>query len=381
MALPRGKILFLSVSYYPYRVPVFDLLYEHLGEHFLVVSISRQRKGGYSGLALQMGKYPRRILTGLYLELSRRHHQGEESPLGLVLAPSFAVELLILRPQLVISANFNLWTLISLLMGYPTVIFFEGTHHTERTVRPWRTRLRQWMIKQAKAFVVNGKLSRQYLEQLGADPNHIVEGGLCPLPAPRQTRRKTDGFERPLRFLFVGRLVDGKGVRTLLEAARILHQQETRPFEVVLLGEGSQREHYRQIVESLELGQRVHFAGAVQPEEVWQYYQNADVFVLPTLQDNWPLVVPEAMSVGLPILLSKVAGSVPDLIEEGGNGWSFDPLNPVELAKHMAAYLNNPDLVRRHGQRSLELVKPYTPERVYQAFMQAIYIASSRGQP
>lgn len=368
-----SRVAFLSVSFYPYRVPVFDLLYKQLGERFVVIAINHQRKEGYSGLALKMGLFPRRILSGVYIEISRKHDQGQETPFGVVVAPAFPLELFRLRPQVVISANFNLWTLISLLMRYNTIVFFEGTAHTERTLKPWRTQLRKWMVDRAKAFVVNGKLSNEYLQQLGAKPDRIFEGGLCPLPAP--VTRTPYQANQPVHFLFVGRLVDGKGVPTLLEAIRLLLDQN-RPFRVSLLGNGPQRATYEAQVQALGIGHVVHFLGTVMPEVIWPVYQNADVFVLPTRQDNWPLVVPEAMSVGLPILLSNVAGSVPDLIEEGGNGWSFEPYNANQLAAYMGAYLENPKLIDQHGKRSLELVKTYTPERVSQVFLQAISLAA-----
>jgi glycosyltransferase involved in cell wall biosynthesis len=148
-------------------------------------------------------------------------------------------------------------------------------------------------------------------------------------------------------------------------------------FRLWVLGDGPERERYTELAEQLGVNCRVHFAKYVFPDQVWQYYAQAHVFVLPTMQDNWPLVVPEAMSMGLPVLLSNYAGSVPDLIRTGENGFAFDPEDHDVLAALMEYYVRNPHAVRRHGQRSLELVSLYNPERVASVILSAIDMAKS----
>jgi len=169
-------------------------------------------------------------------------------------------------------------------------------------------------------------------------------------------------------------MVAGKGVPHLLHAAKLLdiHLGERGQFDILLLGDGPERLRYEELARELGIQKRVHFAGNVPPDQVWRFYEQAHVFVLPTLQDNWPLVVPEAMSTGLPVLVSKRAGSVPDLIRAGENGYSFDPEDHESLASHLEEYVRNPPLIHRHGQRSIELVSPYNPQRAANAFLWAV---------
>ena len=75
----------------------------------------------------------------------------------------------------------------------------------------------------------------------------------------------------------------------------------------------------------------VLFTGAIPYEDTALYYSLADIFVMPSLEDKWSLVVPEAMSLGLPILCSIYNGCWPELVREGENGWVFDPQKPEEL--------------------------------------------------
>jgi glycosyltransferase involved in cell wall biosynthesis len=72
------------------------------------------------------------------------------------------------------------------------------------------------------------------------------------------------------------------------------------------------------------------------------------------------------------VLISKRAGSAPDLIREGENGYLFDPEDHESLASHLEEYMRNPHLIRRHGERSLEIASSYNPERAANAFIWAI---------
>ncbi|MDI3340503.1 MAG: glycosyltransferase family 4 protein [Sphaerobacter sp.] len=379
-ASPVRRLVYLSPTYHPYRVPVFDALHRMVGDGFVVVTLRTQPTRN-DRLAQQLGSFPKRTIRGRYLWLSRHHDAGRQSQTSLVLAPGLAAALRRQRPEAVIANNFSVWTLTSLLLGYPTVLFWEGTPHTERTVRPSRLALRRWMARRARAFVVNGTLATQYLvETVGAPPDRIVAGGLVPEPPPARfagsaPRRLQPG--EPVRFLFVGRLVAGKGVASLLRAAALLDEQlgAGATFTVELVGDGPERAALERQAAEAGIRHRVRFAGYAPPDAVWDHYAASHVFVLPTLQDTWALVVPEAMWMGLPVLVSKYAGSAPDLVREGVNGHIFDPEDPAELARLMASYVATPRRIEEHGRESVRLVAPYTPENAARAYLQAVRLA------
>jgi glycosyltransferase involved in cell wall biosynthesis len=360
-----------------YRVPLFDELYRQLGDDFILIAEKQQRDPN-SKIAVHAGSFPRLLLNSHRYDISRKHDEGLETPFGVTLTPGLVTALLRLRPKAVISNNFSTWTLTSLMLGFPTVVFWEGTPHTERTVKPWRTRLRRWIVRHSRAFVANGKLSKRYLvEGLGANPDLVFEGGMGPeLPPPDLARSapRDRSAGSPLRFLFVGRLVKLKGADTLLRAAAALNDRMRAhlPFEVWFQGDGPERAALEDLARSLGLGTRVRFLGSVLAHEVWRSYAQTDIFVLPTYQDNWPLVVPEAMFMAMPILLSHHAGSTLDLVVEGENGYIFDPADPIQLADQMETYLRDHGSVQRHGLKSREIANRYTPERVVDSYIAAL---------
>lgn len=103
---------------------------------------------------------------------------------------------------------------------------------------------------------------------------------------------------------------------------------------------------------------------------VYKYYAIADVFILPTLEDNWSLVVPEAMSCGLPVATSIYNGCAPELVKKDINGIVFDPLSQESLINAFD-YFHHQDLTQM-GKKSKELEIPFNTENCAKRFCQTI---------
>ena len=93
------------------------------------------------------------------------------------------------------------------------------------------------------------------------------------------------------------------------------------------------------------------------------------MFIFPTYEDVWGMVVPEAMVFGKPILCSNGAASY-ELIEEGKNGFIFDPHDPKMLAEKMQYLLDQPELIDSMGQRSQQIIAQTTSQTAAQGFME-----------
>lgn len=151
-------------------------------------------------------------------------------------------------------------------------------------------------------------------------------------------------------------MIPRKGVCYLLDAWRE-HTKKYSEDSLILIGGGELLEEFKQRYADLKTA---HILGKVPYDEVHRYYAISDVFVIPTLEDNWCLVVPEAMSCGMPVACSKYNGGAVDLIREGENGTVFDPLNPDSMLASLA-FFHGKDL-KAMGKRSIELEEPWNTE-------------------
>jgi glycosyltransferase involved in cell wall biosynthesis len=114
-----------------------------------------------------------------------------------------------------------------------------------------------------------------------------------------------------------------------------------------------------------KLANQVTWEGWVDYERLGEVYRKADVFVFPSLEDIWGMVVMEAMIFGKPVLCSRHAG-VAELISAGSNGFLFDPLDTQELARLMSLFLENRVMAGEMGtaaHKSLENCSPASAAR------------------
>jgi len=119
----------------------------------------------------------------------------------------------------------------------------------------------------------------------------------------------------------------------------------------------------------------VHLVGDVDYDQIATYYASADIFVMPTLEDNWSLVVPEAMACGLPVICSIYNGCWPELVQEGRNGWVFDPLKPDSIVQTLTKALSSMEDLQQMGSESRAIVANHTPEHAAEAIWAACNIA------
>ena len=176
---------------------------------------------------------------------------------------------------------------------------------------------------------------------------------------PELTNEKAAlGLVHPV-FLYVGRLIRLKGLQELLQAWSRFRQTEGPKGTLLLVGDGPERGPLESMARELQLS-NVLFTGAIPYEDTALYYSLADIFVMPSLEDKWSLVVPEAMS-GLPILCSIYNGCWPELVREGENGWVFDPQKPEELARLFSLCLRERERLPPMGLASGGIVKGFSP--------------------
>lgn len=156
-----------------------------------------------------------------------------------------------------------------------------------------------------------------------------------------------------LRLLFVGRLVERKGVEVLVQALpRIL---ERRPARLTVVGAGSWEPRIREAAAASGVESRVRFTGHVPGEELRRLYAECDIFVLPAVVDSrgdtegLGVVLLEALRFARPVVASAVGG-IPDIVDPGRTGWLVPPGEPQALAETILRLAANPAEARRVGE-------------------------------
>ena len=388
----RMSVVWVNPCFAHYRVPVYAALDRLVGHNLCVVFSARRTKRAVAQLLAEaLGDRAVALRGEVNLAVGRSDDDFANQGYVLPFQPGLAKAIRRARPDVVISEGFFQWTPASLLYGWrhhtPVVISYERTAHTERNAGVIRTTYRRLVARHVGTICCNGSLSMEYCTRvLGVDPRRIVTGAMAAdseslaercrqVPAGVQAQEfEALGLSRPV-FAYVGRMVRPKGLRELLAAWRLFTKRRVAPQgSLLLVGDGPEREELESLVRQHSLP-GVAFAGAVDYSAIAFYYALCDVLVMPTLEDNWSLVVPEAMACSKPVLCSRFNGCWPELIKEGLNGWTFDPRDPAELARLFETCVTRRDLLPAMGRASREIVQDFSPERAAEAFYRACMLA------
>jgi glycosyltransferase involved in cell wall biosynthesis len=175
----------------------------------------------------------------------------------------------------------------------------------------------------------------------------------------------------PHRLLFVGRLSPEKGVSYLLKATALL-AAKGKAVELHVVGTGSSEEELSQRAQALSITSHVYFHGFVpHGKTLRQLYRESDVFILPSLQDQQPKVLMEAMSQSLPVVATNVGG-IPSIIQDGKNGLLVPPARPEAIAAAIDRVLSDDELYRRLVSEGLAHVRAHTVEQETARMMQIV---------
>ena len=264
--------------------------------------------------------------------------------------PGYFSALLRFQPDAIISNEMGFRSAVAVFYGYlfrkPVWVWWGGTAHTERSISPLKRAWRRLFAKLVKRWISYGQTSTEYLLSLGVSRERILQIQNCVDESLFLDQHSPSlQIEPKPVFLYVGQLIKRKGIDLLLTASSKV-QRKGYKFSLLLVGSGPEQHALEVMAKELGL-ENVYFINERPPFEMPGIYRSADVFVLPTLEDVWGLVVNEALWSGLPVLVSKYAGCAPELVPETN---VFDPLSPEDfeaaLERAIRQEIAPPDLSR-----------------------------------
>ncbi|NJL91424.1 MAG: glycosyltransferase family 4 protein [Coleofasciculaceae cyanobacterium SM2_1_6] len=299
----------------------------------------------------------------------------------MLVSPSIIGDLWKFKPQVVLAQAYSLWTLIAVLLkpilGWKLIIIYDGSSpNSDFEDSLVRSIARKFMSSFAEAFIPNSYGAREYLiRSLGAKPNKVFTHTYL-VPDAQTLLQNSTGEAPPLPaqrpiFLYVGRITARKGIKPLIEACAILKKQGYTGYSLVVIGNGDQRGELEELIAQQGLTDLVTWVGWVEYGSLGVYFQNADVFVFPTLEDIWGMVPLEAMVFGTAVLCSRWAGAA-ELVVDGESGYIFDPYKPEELAEKMRQFLDRPELIKIMGDRAKEHIGKTNYQTAADGFIEVI---------
>ena len=244
----------------------------------------------------------------------------------------------------------SLWRKGLLILGarafrLPIVLHLHAAqliHYYASLTEPMKRVVRA-IFRSANCCVVLGNMWRDFLtNEIGVDPGKVVVlyNGVPRALCPRQAYVRSPHF----RILFLGNLMERKGVSDLIEA---LAQEPMRGLDWrATLGGGGPIDFYRQKVDHLHLLSRVDFPGWVDQRYASALLAASDVLVLPSYDEGLPLVILEALTAGVPVVCSPV-GAIPEVLQHERNALFVQPGDSQELAVALSRLGREPELRQR----------------------------------
>lgn len=171
--------------------------------------------------------------------------------------------------------------------------------------------------------------------------------------------------DRPI-VLYVGRVDPEKSIGEVVVAFKEVLQKRPDAL-LVIVGDGTDRKHLVDLVQSLEIKDQVRFLGRVMPPDLMKIYQMATLFATASTTETQGIVLIEAAATGLP-LVAVDAGAVRELCQNRRNGALCRPRDPMQMSRAMLRIINDEDLRRNYIEGSLEIAKKHDLNRTLQRF-------------
>ncbi|WP_181391675.1 glycosyltransferase family 4 protein [Methanospirillum lacunae] len=248
-------------------------------------------------------------------------------------------------------------------LGIPHLISIHGTDAYIISSNRYYIQFLKMVLSNSNAISANSTHNAKMIEPFIISNSRkisIIPMGMGiqipPIPSlkTRQINRKKN-----LNILFVGRLIELKGVDILIKA--FVHILEKKPIaKLIIIGDGPEFQSLKQYSHNFSISHAVKFTGRLSKDELYDYYKIADLLVLPSRIVNGQceglgVVLLEAMAAGIPVIGSNIGG-IPDIIIDKVNGLLVPQGEPHVLAEAVIQVLENPKLAEKFKKAGLETV-------------------------
>ena len=171
-----------------------------------------------------------------------------------------------------------------------------------------------------------------------------------------------------INLLFVGRLVNYKGLEYLIKALpSIVHRYSkvTRQLHLIIVGKGDDEIRLKEIINQNDISEYISFRGYITDRNtLYSIYDECDILIIPSLTEGTPKIIPEAMARGLPIIATN-AGGLPYMIKDGEAGIIVESANSREIGESIKYILEHPIVYSEMSHSALKTAASYTSDRQF----------------
>jgi glycosyltransferase involved in cell wall biosynthesis len=398
--IPLGKCLFIMgnslklgilVSHpIQYFVPVYRELAKTAGVDLRVLFRTRVGVDDYFDEGFgQIVKWDIPLLSGYHYDFlsSKTRIQGVEwGIIGALFRNRLDV--------LVVHGYNNVTNLLAILIGkmLGTKILMRGDTRLQarHEYTGWKSLFKRAIFKLCNGFLAIGELNRAYYAHFGAPAKRLFFAPFCvsteqfALSPETRIRERTcvrTALQVPADaglVLFAGKLIKLKRADDLIRAFALL-ADDFPTIVLVIAGSGEERLDLERLAADLRL-ERIRFVGFQNQSQLPALYAAADLFVLPSDNESWGLVINEVMAAGLPVIVSSEVGSAPDLVSGKGTGIIFQCGDIEALSQSMRSILSSPDLRASMGANGKKLIEQWDVAACAQGIARAAFDVASHGK-
>jgi glycosyltransferase involved in cell wall biosynthesis len=371
------RVVILNNEIFPYRVQLFhELQAQGTIDWSVLFSTERSQERQWM-IDRSILDFPYRILPGFCIQWPKPNYSEKRF---IYFNPTLLFELIRLRPDVVIGYEFSVPALTGLLytrlFGKRYIVWTDCTTHTDRNLSRGQRWTRAVIIPRARAYIGTTRASLRLLASMGAQPDRVLEapqmhsairfGELVASARPAQKN------PAPV-LLYTGALSERKGLDFLLDSFfQVADRHPT--VRLRLVGDGPLRSRLEEKARRSNAAARIDFMGFVEFDSIHREYAQADIFLLPTLEDAFGVVIVEALSGGVPVICSKYAGAA-DYLVDGENAFIVDPHDTAMMADRIQQLLSDSNLRTTFARRGKDLALLFDAPAVARIFETAIQLA------
>jgi glycosyltransferase involved in cell wall biosynthesis len=348
------KVALLTNIPAPYREKMHELVSEYFSGLYTVVYCAEKESN--RKWEVQYGNYNKQVLSKIN---DNAIHNN----------PEIIKSLNKINPDVVIIMGFYptmlyayLWTIFK---SKKLIVFTDGTLRSESFLSNIHRIVRKIVFKKTKAFIGPSKGSAELYRSYGIDKNKFfrtylsVNNGLFV---------SNSSIEKKYDLMFSGQFIDRKMPFFFIEIAKIMKEHYGK-CSVLILGNGELEGEMIDLLTKYNI--EYSYPGFISQEDLPSYYAQAKLFLFPTKNDPWGVVVNEAMASGMPVITCDNAGVANDLVIDGYNGFVL-PLEEKVWADTIFEIFDSSDKYKMLSDNALQHVQIYSFENAAKGIIEAV---------